>query len=472
MIKNFKKCTYQEVAHLIPEDSFYAQSEDMDYLLCEGDWVLEKPLDLDGQDLQNIYTIIVTGNMTATQIYNEETDGSCGLVVLGDLSAQNIVVGGQEIFVAGNLKVDELYWGDYNHGELVVKGEIDIKAFIATDYSYDYERFQAQDRTNIRYHLCDEKDDNEIKEEGELIKKLFEKQCINTPEDEVYGWGSWLDRDAILKRLAKNKSVLLPEEKIKSNFEEPAKTWLFPNFDIGGENIKRMLNPKYFSLVKSCGEWDELGLFQSYYYLWNTDNIYFRLENETSALYIIDGNNDFVFYFYPSGDDYVVWFKVGEETDDDELERIDEYSNPHEYGIFKKHWESWLKLYSKIIKQRQKFAKIVNKENFEMVFNAVQIHSKKTTDKKTGETYYKIRSQGYDDGTAYQFYPPKGQNSGKIVAQSPPNYEYIYLLDNDLDRVKIFFTNDDDELEERNFDMFNDYTNAINFFEDMLSEVE
>lgn len=472
MIKNLKKCTYQEVAHLIPEDSFYAKSGDMDYLLCQGDWVLEKPLDLDREDLQNTYTIIVTGNMTATQIYNEETDGSCGLVVLGDLSAQNIVVGGQEIFVAGNLKVDELYWGDYNHGELIAKGNIDIKTFIATDYGYDYERFQQQDRTNIRYHLCDEKDDNDIKEEGEPIKKLFEKQCIYTPEDEVYGWGSWLDRDAILNRLAKNKSVLLPEEKIKSNFEEPAKTWLFPDFEISDKNIKIMLKPKYFSLVKSCGEFDELGLFQNYYYLWNDDGIYFRLENETSALYIVDKDNDFVFYFYPSSGYYVVWFKVGEETDDDDFEMIDKYSNPHEYEVFKKHWESWLKLYSKIIKQRQKFSEIVNKENFEMVFNAVQTQSKKMTDKKTGETYYKIRSQGYDDDTTYLFYPPNGQNSGKIIAQSPPNYEYIYLLDNDLDRVKIFFANDDNELEERDFDMFNDYTNAINFFEDILSEIE
>lgn len=471
MNKNLKKCTHQEVAHWIPESSFYAENQDMPYLLYEGDWTLEKPLDLDAKEFENTYAIIVTGNMTATQIYNEETDGSCGLVVLGDLTAQNIVVGGQEIFVAGNLKVDELYWGDYNHGELVVEGNIDMKVFIATDYSYDYQRFEAKDRTNIRYHLCDEKDSNEIKEEGEFIKKLVEKQCINMPEDEIYGWGDWLDRDAILKRLAKNKSVLLSEDKIKSNFEASTKTWLFPNFDVSAENIKKMLQPKYFNLVKTFdNEWTHL--FQNYFHLWN-NNIHFRLEKESSAMYIYDENNDFVFYLSPYEKEYLVDFRVGEETEESIF--IDAECHPEEYSVFKKHWESWLQLYSKIIKQRQKFVKMINKESFEGVFHTLQTHKsaqkKKFTDKKTGEVYHKIRSEFYDDGTIYLFYPPNDQHSGKIIALSEPDYKYIYMLDK-LDRVKVGFMNDDNDLEEYDFDLFNHYTNAINFFKDILREME
>ncbi|GIZ14261.1 hypothetical protein [Capnocytophaga catalasegens] len=115
---------------------------------------------------------------------------------------------------------------------MVVQGEININVFIATDYSYDYKRFQAQDRVKINYYLCDEKDDSDAKEEGELIKKLFEKKCIYTESDEIYSWGNWLNNDVIFSRLSKNKSVLLPDEKIKKNFEEVAKTWLFPNFGI------------------------------------------------------------------------------------------------------------------------------------------------------------------------------------------------------------------------------------------------
>lgn len=55
-------------------------------------------------------------------IYNQDTDGACGLIVLGNLSARNMVVGGQEIYVTGDLAVAELCWGDYNHGTLMVQG--------------------------------------------------------------------------------------------------------------------------------------------------------------------------------------------------------------------------------------------------------------------------------------------------------------------------------------------------------------
>lgn len=80
--------------------------------------------------------------MKAGNIYNNETDGSTGLVVMGNLTANNIVVGGQELFVAGDLAVNELFWGDYNHGELQVRGSIQAKVFINTDYGVDYKRFE------------------------------------------------------------------------------------------------------------------------------------------------------------------------------------------------------------------------------------------------------------------------------------------------------------------------------------------
>lgn len=476
-MKNIQQSDFKSVKKFIPENSFYAQELNMPFLLCEGDWILEKPLDLDSEDFQDFAAIIVTGDMRATQIYNSETDGSCGLIVLGDLTAQNIVVGGQEIYVAGNLKVEELYWGDYNHGELNVQGEINIKVFLATDYSYDYERFQTQDRVNVRYHLCDEKDDSEVKEEGELIQKLFEKKCIYTEADEIYGWGSWLDKDEIFKRLAKNKSVLLPDAKIKSNFEEAAKTWLFPNFDVSAENLKRMLNPKYFSLVKTYDP--DFELFQNSFGLHDTENHFFRIEQETKAFYIYDKNTEYVFYYYPSEGDYVLWFKVGEETDDEEFEMIDDYSYPQEYSVFQKLWVHWLKLYSKIIKMRQKFVKMINTSNFETIFNGVQTFesykNNKKSNKNTDEVYYEIKSE-WNEGTIFHIYPSNEQDFGRIIAKTPKDdsdelEDYIYLYDNELDRIKLCYV-DNKNLLERDFDMFGYYTNALHFIDEILSEIE
>ncbi len=125
--------------------------------------------------------ILVTGNMRANNIYNAEIDSSCGLVVLGNLTAKNIVVGGQQIYVAGDLNVSGLYWGDYNHGELRAKGEINIRVFLETDYGYDIRRFREGEGVNIRYALYD--DDEEGFETGDMLRALFKQEFVATPDE-------------------------------------------------------------------------------------------------------------------------------------------------------------------------------------------------------------------------------------------------------------------------------------------------
>src|SRR5690554_7585111 len=126
-----KTLKYHEIQHLIPQDSVYSGYENEIVLFHEGDWTTDK-IDLDYADkLIPDYTdkefpllILVNGNVSIKNIFNGETDGSTGLIVLGNLTADNIVVGGQEIYVSGDLNVSGLYWGDYNHGNLEAKGTI------------------------------------------------------------------------------------------------------------------------------------------------------------------------------------------------------------------------------------------------------------------------------------------------------------------------------------------------------------
>ncbi|GIZ14260.1 hypothetical protein [Capnocytophaga catalasegens] len=82
-MKNLKQIDFKEVKHLIIESSFYYTYQDMPYLLYEGDCILDKPFDLDNADFQDFAAIIITGDLTATQIYNSETDALCGLIVFG-----------------------------------------------------------------------------------------------------------------------------------------------------------------------------------------------------------------------------------------------------------------------------------------------------------------------------------------------------------------------------------------------------
>ncbi|RNL80576.1 hypothetical protein ED312_19255, partial [Sinomicrobium pectinilyticum] len=92
-----------------------------------------------------------------------------------NLQADNIVVGGQEIYVAGDLTVKGLFWGDYNHGDLVVTGEIAVLVFISTDYNFDHKRFEAGDRVRVAYWLWDETEDEFDREQ---LEALFRPECL------------------------------------------------------------------------------------------------------------------------------------------------------------------------------------------------------------------------------------------------------------------------------------------------------
>jgi tetratricopeptide (TPR) repeat protein len=80
---------------------------------------------------------VFLGDLTVTgTISNENTDGANCLIVLGDLHAKNIAIGGQETYVRGNVHVEEVLCGSYNHGEMKVDGDVTAKLLISDDYRF------------------------------------------------------------------------------------------------------------------------------------------------------------------------------------------------------------------------------------------------------------------------------------------------------------------------------------------------
>jgi tetratricopeptide (TPR) repeat protein len=106
--------------------------------LIEGDVTFDSiNLDNPTQFDDTCWIHVFTGNLTVTgAIYNDNTDGAHGLIVLGNLHAKNIAIGGQETYVRGDLIVEELLCGSYNHGEMKVDGSVRAKLLIS-----DYYRF-------------------------------------------------------------------------------------------------------------------------------------------------------------------------------------------------------------------------------------------------------------------------------------------------------------------------------------------
>lgn len=156
---NYQQIPFAEVKHLIPADAWaawrneeHAGEFDEESVLWFGKSVVIEKLNLDApfDEIEHVFLILVQGDLTVEKyIYNEDMDGATGLIVLGDLQARNMLVGGQEVYVTGALTVEEVFWGDYNHGDLHVRGEASATVFVETD---DYS-VKIEGQTFFTHHL-------------------------------------------------------------------------------------------------------------------------------------------------------------------------------------------------------------------------------------------------------------------------------------------------------------------------------
>ncbi|WP_155593813.1 hypothetical protein [Lysinibacillus cavernae] len=141
MSNDFQFMPISQLAEKFPEDSwwakFYKDFRNNDFAAYyEGDLTLPF-LDLDWgmpfPQQDNTIIIFINGNLTIDNLYNTETDGAIGLLVMGNLTAKNIAVGGQEIYVHGDLSVEDILCGSYNHGETIVKGNLQATVLVQDD---------------------------------------------------------------------------------------------------------------------------------------------------------------------------------------------------------------------------------------------------------------------------------------------------------------------------------------------------
>ncbi|RFM32377.1 hypothetical protein [Chitinophaga silvisoli] len=143
------------------------ERDELKFLFYNGTTVLEE-LDLDDPAY---FGIVVAGDLIVKgNILNENTDGACSLIVLGNLKAKNVIVGGQLIYVTGYVAVQELLMGIYNHGEFTGRSYVWAPVVIADDY-----RFQFEDFARVKVLDFNDDDDKEIIKE-KLIDELFDRE--------------------------------------------------------------------------------------------------------------------------------------------------------------------------------------------------------------------------------------------------------------------------------------------------------
>ncbi|MED3795992.1 hypothetical protein P4604_01125 [Lysinibacillus capsici] len=141
MHNGFQFLAISQLAKRFPADSWWAKfykdfSEDDLVAYYEGDLTLPS-LDLDWDmpfpQQDKTILIFINGHLTVDTLYNLETDGAIGLIVMGNVLSKNIAVGGQEIYVHGHLTVENILCGSYNHGETIVNGNLQAAILVQDD---------------------------------------------------------------------------------------------------------------------------------------------------------------------------------------------------------------------------------------------------------------------------------------------------------------------------------------------------
>ncbi len=114
------------------------------FLLAEDDVEMDSfEMDFSTHEHEDVFILgfIFKGNLNVTKLISSfDTDNSPALIVLGKTTTVNINLFGNVHYLGGGLQCDTLA-GEYNHGELFVKGDLKAWLVYTDDMLFHFERF-------------------------------------------------------------------------------------------------------------------------------------------------------------------------------------------------------------------------------------------------------------------------------------------------------------------------------------------
>ncbi len=207
---NFSIVQVKDILDRLPENSWLATKSDefLDHTIFFYEGNVELSVLRLGELPAWSLGYFIIGDVTIGRIIEASDDLAMGLIVDGNLIADHIRAGGNEIYVSGDLQVNGLFFGKYNHGSLTVEGENHANAFIADDYSVWLESNWA---------LTDDEcfDDEEISDEEyheacvEILEAIRPEFLLSQEDaDEPFLWAQLLDYYKIEKAMKHNAPIL------------------------------------------------------------------------------------------------------------------------------------------------------------------------------------------------------------------------------------------------------------------------
>jgi hypothetical protein len=156
---------------------------DDDWATDAIDW--RKELNIaDDENLKNNYGIrgvIVTGNLTVNgSIVNSDMNDGAFLLVMGNVTAHNLVAGGAHMVIKGNANARDVAYGHYNDGSIQINGDLSAPIFINEDHDFG---FNALKNNQFKYDFND--DDSDEDDDGNPIIPSKLRALL---DDDIKNW--------------------------------------------------------------------------------------------------------------------------------------------------------------------------------------------------------------------------------------------------------------------------------------------
>ena len=208
---NFSLVQVKDILDRLPENSWLATKSDE--FLDNTIFFHEGDVELSVLRLGELPTwslgYFIIGDVKVGRIIEATDDlAIMGLIVDGNLEADHIRAGGNEIYISGDLQVNGLFFGKHNLGTITVEGDNHANAFMSDDYSGWLESNWA---------LTDDEcfDDEQISDEEyheacvEILEAIRPEFLYEQEEaDEPFLWAQLLDYYKIEKAMKHNAPIL------------------------------------------------------------------------------------------------------------------------------------------------------------------------------------------------------------------------------------------------------------------------
>ncbi|MHA7966981.1 hypothetical protein ACX93W_22970 [Paenibacillus sp. CAU 1782] len=434
MNKRFEFFPLSQLADKFPEGSWWAKfygdfSDDQLVAYYGGDLTLPS-LNLDWEEpfpeQKEVILIFIDGNFTVGHLYNKETDAAIGLMVIGNLSAKNITAGGQEIYVSGNLAVEELFCGSYNHGETIVKGHLNVAVLVQDD---EY-RINVDGQKSIPCIVSAWDGDGVFQELPVSIHEVLIDEVFDMDEDDT-GFSFW----SLVNVIAEGRSPLKsPNESFA--LKQPASIY-FTHNAINEENILKLTQCILMPKNKPSFDFQE----QDAFFKVQTEHIDADGEQRDLSVYMNDNRNHYYIWVEP---DHSVGLLTRTIEEGSEWEDITEESPPEQLAELGGCWTMLLTC----VNMAELYLRNVEVQSVQSILQHPAIQEFLYEEEEDeglwdGSKYYTFRKAYVDEDGDYQ--------SARIEIKTPDEAYYFYVLDNEDYVSRYYQPPDECDLQDMSF---------------------